>query len=131
VRYRSWPLGTEEEQAVRIAFFPTDTCERWLPLKVFDSNGEQSSKEEVCFSAMYNHIPREPTSCVMSPHTAPIYCPEAPTVSIDVLLPGNREYPKAVRSLYEKERRDKYHRIWLEYKARNVRKWTEVQTVAA
>lgn len=125
VRYRSWPLGTEEEQASRVAFYPTDTNERWLPLRVFDSNGGQSPKEEVCFSSMYDQLRREPTSGVMSPFTAPIYCPEAPTVPKDVIAPGNREYPKVVSNPYERERRDKYDRIWRDYQARNVRKWAE------
>mmetsp|Transcript_37428 Transcript_37428/g.116592 ORF Transcript_37428/g.116592 Transcript_37428/m.116592 type:complete len:405 (+) Transcript_37428:70-1284(+) len=127
VRYRSWPLGTEEEHASRMANYPTDTNERWLPLKVFDSNGEQSPKEEVCFSAMYDHILREPDSCVMSPYTAPIYCPSAPTLEKDILAPGNREHPKVLDNPYDLERRDRYDRIWQDYKARSIRRWTEGQ----
>lgn len=106
VRYRSWPLGTPDEQARRIAGYPTEHTEQWRPLPVFDSEGRHYAGVESCwYSLMYTRIPREPTSCQMADFVAEAFCPEAPRIPGAILSHGELIEPA---SEADGERRRKY-----------------------
>jgi len=88
VRYRSWPLGSPDEQARRIASYPSEHVEQWHPLPVFDSNGRHYPTSEACwFSEMYTRIKRDPSSHYMADYVAAKFCPDAPRVPTSILSP--------------------------------------------
>eukprot|EP00405_Crypthecodinium_cohnii_P040376 CAMPEP_0206564826 /NCGR_PEP_ID=MMETSP0325_2-20121206/23691_1 /ASSEMBLY_ACC=CAM_ASM_000347 /TAXON_ID=2866 /ORGANISM="Crypthecodinium cohnii, Strain Seligo" /LENGTH=487 /DNA_ID=CAMNT_0054067533 /DNA_START=36 /DNA_END=1499 /DNA_ORIENTATION=- len=77
-RYRSWPLGTPEEQARRIASISTEEAEQWLPMPVFDSDGHHYRSSDNCwFSLMYTRVGRDPYSPQWAPYVAMAYCTKA------------------------------------------------------
>lgn len=94
VRYRSWPLGTPEEQSRRIASIPTQEVEQWYPAAVFDSEGSHYRSGEPCwFSLMYTRIKREPESCHMASYVAAAYCKAAPVVPETIISPWGSLQP--------------------------------------
>lgn len=106
VRYRSWPLGTPEEQARRIASVPLEFVEQWHPLPVFDSDGNHYRSNESCwFSLMYTRIPREPFSSKMAPHVAAGYCKSATLVPDAIISPPGC---LDVSTKEERQRREKF-----------------------
>jgi len=88
VRYRSWPLGTPQEQARRIATIGYESTEKWMPYPVFDSLGRHYSGDVACwFSLMYTRIPREPLSYRMAGFVKDAFCPDAPAVAGTIINP--------------------------------------------
>lgn len=131
VRYRSWPLGKPDEQAIRIAHWPTETAETWPPLPVLDSLGrlndppvEWTHLSELCWmSNQYRHRKRDPDSGVMAGYTAAIYCPDAPQFDPDMLAMNNRKKPKECNP-FEQERRERYEASGTAYVSGNVKSWS-------
>jgi len=106
VRYRSWPLGTPEEQARRIASIPTKHVEQWYPFPMFDSGGRHYSGDEACwFAMMYTRIKRDPTSCRMADYVRLAFCPDAPAVPLSIISPCSLLQPEDDGDI---ERREKY-----------------------
>jgi len=107
VRYRSWPLGSPMEQAMRIASIPTEKTERWHPLAVFDNYGTHYPEEQACwFSTMYRMMAREPESCEWAPYVAAEYCPQATIVQTTLAF-----QPKMPETEADRLRQEKYKRI--------------------
>mmetsp|Transcript_116101 Transcript_116101/g.300981 ORF Transcript_116101/g.300981 Transcript_116101/m.300981 type:complete len:487 (-) Transcript_116101:29-1489(-) len=106
VRYRSWPLGTPEEQARRIASLPQEVTEQWHPQAIFDSDSQHYRSSESCwFSLMYTRIQREPESCHLADYVAYAYSPHAPRVPDSIISPAGF---LEVHSEDERTRREKY-----------------------
>lgn len=127
IRYRSWPLGTPDEQARRIANYPSAAVENWYPLRVLDGSGRHGDRTEATwFSDMYELIPRDPLSCEMAEYTASIYCPGAPRVRPEIISPNSRGSPKIV-SAEEHERRAKYEALAYKSVGQNVKTWSAAQ----
>jgi len=122
VRYRSWPLGSPEEQARRIASIPEESIEKWHPLPVFDSDGRHYKSSQGCwFSLMYTRIPREPTSCHMASYVALTYCQGAPTVPETIITPPGC---LPVRDAEQHERRERYSGKSHNSMRREVKNWS-------
>jgi len=89
IRYRSWPLGMPDERHWRVQNFPKSPS--GLPLCMWGRDGQQTSSEEACFgSRAYELMDRDPSSCVMGHRVASKFCPGAPVLFDDVLIPGRR-----------------------------------------
>merc|ERR1719313_292548 len=81
------------ERLYRTMAFPSRGSDRMLPLPVLNAFNEQDPERVQCFaSRMYAFVDREPFSCVMSHRVAAKYCPGAPVLFDDVVMPGRR-YP--------------------------------------
>ncbi|CAK0840162.1 unnamed protein product [Prorocentrum cordatum] len=104
-RYRSWPLGMPMERLYRAMSFPGSSSEVMLPLPVLNACGEQAPEHDHCFaSRMYSFLDRDPSSYVMSHRVAAKYCPSAPVLFDDVVMPGRRYLWDFVDDQIERDR---------------------------
>mmetsp|Transcript_109615 Transcript_109615/g.353845 ORF Transcript_109615/g.353845 Transcript_109615/m.353845 type:complete len:598 (-) Transcript_109615:135-1928(-) len=95
-RYRAWPLGMPDERHWRCMNFPIEEFDGMRPLKVMEPGGWQTPKVRLgLVSNIYDHLERDPSSCVMGHMVAGKFCPGAPTLFQDVLMPG-RQVPWAM-----------------------------------
>jgi len=104
-RYRSWPLGMPMGRLHRAASFPSSGSDEMLPLPVMNGCNEQAPEHEHCFaSRVYAFLDRDPSSYVMSHRVAARYCPSAPVLFDDVVMPGRRYPWDLVRDQAERDR---------------------------